>query len=586
MPPDINAEIYEQPQVRLDLNLPHVRDLAHKLRFSIKEGRIWLGERRVALLHVETLATLRNTLIDSIGLEATRRLFTRIGYEEGQRDARMVLDMLGPDAPLHEVLNFGGTLHALQGYILPGHIGRSLVNGDLRSPDYYGEGYWDGSLEVEEHLSTRGVGSYSACWYSVGHVAGYLSACAGQPMVVYETECRAMGHSHCRIVAVPAARAPEEYMYAGVHGAIVAEAASADPQASDDSEIFVGTSAMFTQLQHKIERVAQTQATVLILGESGTGKSLVAREIHRRSKRAHAPFIEVNCAAIPDALIESELFGVERGAFSGATASRVGRFEAAHGGTLFLDEIGTLSTTAQGKLLRVLQNGGMERLGSNRTIQADVRVIAATNESLKEAVRQGRFREDLYFRLNVFPIVIQPLRERREDIALLTNVLLRRFARRHERQVPPITPRALQALIHHDWPGNIRELENMLERGLIMVQDGETLDLQHLTSVDDALNVGEFITLDHLGQLASTSGLHEAAATAGAGASTGAASVETLAEDVLQHNLGTLAEVEDALVRAALKQTGGNVSRAASLLGLTRAQMDYRAKKVGIDDTL
>jgi len=578
MPPDLNAEICERPQVRLDLNLPHVRDLAQKLRFSIKEGRIWLGERRVALLHVETLATLRNTLVDSIGLDATRRLFTRIGYEEGQRDARMVLEMLGPETPLHDVLNFGGTLHALQGYILPGHVGRSLVSGDLRSPDYYGEGYWDGSLEADEHLSTRGVGSHSACWYSVGHCSGYLSACAGQPIVVYETECRAMGHAHCRIVAVPAARAPAEHRLDATPSPASASAgvAPVGALACDDSEIFVGTSAAFTQLQHKIDRVAQTQATVLILGESGTGKSLVAREIHRRSRRAGAPFIEVNCAAIPDALVESELFGVERGAFSGATASRVGRFEAAHGGTLFLDEIGTLSTTAQGKLLRVLQNGGMERLGSNRTIQADVRVIAATNESLKEAVRQGRFREDLYFRLNVFPIVIQPLRERREDIALLTHVLLRRFARRHEREVPPISPRALQALIHHDWPGNIRELENMLERGLIMVPHGETVDLQHLTSVDDALDVGEAITLDQYGLLASTTG-----SPAAAGVSDAPSSVDTVAADVLEHNLGTLAELEDALVRAALKQTGGNVTRAATLLGLTRSQMDYRARKVG-----
>ncbi|HGO6160000.1 TPA: sigma 54-interacting transcriptional regulator [Burkholderia cepacia] len=574
MLPKPNAEIYEQPQVRLDLKLPYVRDLAHRLRFSIKEGRIWLGERRVALLHVESLASLRDALIDAIGLDATRQLLTRIGYEEGQRDARMVRDMLGPDTPLNEVLNFGGTLHALQGYILPGHIGRGLFSGDLHSSDYYGEGYWDGSLEADAHLSTHGVGSHSACWYSVGHCSGYLSACAGQSIVVHETECRAMGHAHCRIVAFPAEHAPPEYAHAAAPGQMPA-VLPATPDNPDDREIFVGTSAAFTQLKHKIERVAQTQATVLVLGESGTGKSLVAHEIHRRSRRAHAPFVEINCAAIPDTLIESELFGVERGAFSGATTSRVGRFEAAQGGTLFLDEIATLSTTAQGKLLRVLQSGTLERLGSNRTIQTDVRVIAATNEPLREAVRQGRFREDLYFRLNVFPIVIQPLRERREDIVLLTEVLLRRFARRHDRPVPAISPRALQALMHYAWPGNIRELENMLERGLIMVQDDNLLDLQHLTSVDDSLDVDDFVTLGHHGLLASTDELPS-------GEPEAALSVDSVALNVLQQNLGTLSEVEDALVRAALRQAGGNVSRAAGLLGLTRAQMDYRVKKTGV----
>jgi transcriptional regulator with GAF, ATPase, and Fis domain len=215
---------------------------------------------------------------------------------------------------------------------------------------------------------------------------------------------------------------------------------------------------------------------VLLLGESGVGKSLIAREIHRCSRRAEKPFIEVNCAAIPETLVESELFGVERGAYSGAATSRAGRFEVAQGGTLFLDEIATLSMVAQGKLLRVLQNGEMERLGSNRTITVDARVIAATNENLEMAVREGRFREDLFFRLNVFPLNVVPLRERRDDIPLLVDVLLARFCARHGRALTGVSSRAMRSIIRYRWPGNIRELENILERAIILAQDGETLD--------------------------------------------------------------------------------------------------------------
>lgn len=343
-------------------------------------------------------------------------------------------------------------------------------------------------------------------------------------------------------------------------------------------ERIIGTSAACIVLRHKIQRVAETHATVLLLGESGVGKSLIAREIHHRSRRSDKQFIEVNCAAIPEQLIESELFGVERGAFSGATASRPGRFEAAHGGTLFLDEIATLSMTAQGKLLRVLQNGEMERLGSNQTQRADVRVIAATNDDLKIAVEQGRFRQDLYFRLNVFPIKVPPLRERRDDIPLLTELMLERFARQHGRRVRGIAVRAMQALIHHGWPGNIRELENVIERGVIMVGDDELLDLHHLSSIEDALSSHGLLGLGKRGQL--TADIKPFAVPAAMPpAPTG--SVDQIADRLLREGLSHIGELEDALVRAAVQEAGGNVTRAAARLGLTRSQLDYKLKKVG-----
>lgn len=579
------------PDVLVDLKLPQVRDLANRLRFSVAEGRIWLGERRVVLLHAQAFAALREALIDTLGMEQTRAIITRVGYEAGQRDAEMVTRMGGPNVSWRDVLNAGGTLHALQGFLLPEHSGPGLAAGDLRADDYRGEAIWKESLEDEAHIASHGVGGHAVCWNAVGYCSGYLTVCAQRQIVVREVECRSMGHAQCRIVARPASEwedAQEDLRYllpqtreTRVHmpGASTADAAvghasgAADETPSDDAPdaLVVGVSTAFTLLRHKIERVAGTQATVLLLGESGVGKSLIAREVHRLSRRANEAFVEVNCAAIPEALVESELFGVERGAYSGATTARVGRFEAAHGGTLFLDEIATLSMTAQGKLLRVLQNGQLERLGSNRTVTADVRVIAATNESLKTAVQEGRFREDLYFRLNVFPMLIQPLRERRDDIPVLAQVLLHRFSRRHGRTTPRISPRAMQALIHHDWPGNIRELENMLERGLIMVPEGEALDIAHLTSVEDALHTSAFLAVGKDGGLTQNDDPQGMAP---------GLSLDTIAEDVVRQGMTSLPQMEDALVRAAVKQAGGNISRAAGLLGITRSQLDYRVKKL------
>jgi formate hydrogenlyase transcriptional activator len=230
----------------------------------------------------------------------------------------------------------------------------------------------------------------------------------------------------------------------------------------------VGDSAALRQVLDQVATVAASEATVLILGETGTGKELVAHAIHRMSRLKDGPFIKVNCAAIPTGLLESELFGHEKGAFTGAISRKIGRIELAHGGTLFLDEVGEISTELQPKLLRVLQDQEFERLGSNHTVKVKVRVVAATNRNLPESIAQGEFRSDLFYRLNVFPIRVPSLRERREDIPLLIRHFVHKFARRMDRYIETIPKETMKALMQWDWPGNIREIENLMERSVIL----------------------------------------------------------------------------------------------------------------------
>ena len=240
--------------------------------------------------------------------------------------------------------------------------------------------------------------------------------------------------------------------------------------------VIIGDSDVLKRVWFSVEQVAPTDATVLVLGETGTGKELVARAIHSRSPRRHRPLVTVNCATLPGPLIESELFGHERGAFTGATARQMGRFELAHGGTIFLDEIGDLPLNLQAKLLRVLQDGEFERLGSGKSIKVNVRVIAATNRNLLEAMARGIFRPDLYFRLNVYPINVPPLRERKKDIEALAHAFLREVEEKLNKQFGAISSDALAELQGYDWPGNVRELQNIIQRAAV-ISTGRVLHL-------------------------------------------------------------------------------------------------------------
>jgi DNA-binding NtrC family response regulator len=286
--------------------------------------------------------------------------------------------------------------------------------------------------------------------------------------------------------------------------------------ADEASYEMLGNSPPMDELRQLIRKVARTDATVLIQGESGTGKELIARALYNESARSGAPFIRVNCAAVPESLIESEFFGHEKGAFTGALNKREGRFELAHGGTILLDEVSEISPALQSKLLRVLQEREFERIGGSRTIKVDVRVIATTNRRLEESISRNEFRQDLYFRLNVVPVHVVPLRERSDDIHYLAGQFMQRFARKHGVHVIGFTERSLKLLHEHSWPGNVRELQNVIERAVILCGDNAEIEPQHLglardSGVVEPLNVsplrriaqptmpdGEFPTLGEL----------------------------------------------------------------------------------------
>ncbi|HZT21442.1 MAG TPA: sigma-54 dependent transcriptional regulator [Verrucomicrobiae bacterium] len=318
----------------------------------------------------------------------------------------------------------------------------------------------------------------------------------------------------------------------------------------DAGHELLGQSPAMENLRQLIRKVAPTQATVLIQGESGTGKELVARALYRASTRAGAPFIKVNCAAIPENLIESEFFGHERGAFTGALAKREGRFELAHGGTILLDEISEISPGVQAKLLRVLQERELERVGGNRTIKVDVRVIATTNRRLEESVEKKEFRQDLFFRLNVVPIHVPPLRERLEDVPFLAEEFTRRFSRKHGAAVRGLSPEALRALQAHAWPGNVRELQNVIERAVILSGEGPLLEPEHLG----------------LGAPVPTASPAAAGGPVSADASPGR--IENGAPQT-GDRFPTLAEMEKHHILAALNRCRGNRTHAARLLGIS-----------------
>jgi DNA-binding NtrC family response regulator len=341
---------------------------------------------------------------------------------------------------------------------------------------------------------------------------------------------------------------------------------------SEDYELgIVGRSEPMQQVFKLIGQLAASDATALITGESGTGKELVARAIYHHSNRSERPFLAVNCAAIPEQLLESELFGHERGAFTGAANQRVGKFEQCNGGTIFLDEIGDMTPTTQTKILRVLQSGTFERVGGNVPHKVDVRVIAATNKPLEEAVAARQFREDLFYRLNVVRVELPPLRERRQDIALLVNYFLRKVAREQQRPPKSVATSVVKALEKHHWPGNVRELENAMRRA-------------HVMAKGDALLLSDF-PAEIAGQPAV--GASASSPAGPAGVSDAAALARKLFQWARRDpKLKIIPTVERELVIEALKETGGNQVQAAKMLGITRATLRKRIETFGIQREL
>ena len=587
---------------------PTVADISECLFFSPGDGRIWLQDQRMILLHSEALGSLRRELIDSIGLDKARGLLTRAGYVSGARDARLVRQQW-PDAEPQAAAIAGTRLHALEGVV---QVEVVHARYDAELGDYDGEFIWHNSSEDDEHIAAYGVGGSPACWMQVGYATGYVSTLFGRMVVFREVECRSSGAAHCRVVGKSAERwdDPEQDLFylnaqdfVGTPPAALADkllgkarratylgvpqhkASDASP-APGASATMVGASSAFNAACHMLQRVAPTAATVLFTGESGVGKEMFASMLHRISPRSSQPFVAINCAAIPETLVESELFGVERGAYTGAGTSRPGRFERAHGGTLFLDEIGTLSLVAQGKLLRALQEGEVERVGGTRTVRVDVRLVAATNVDLRQAVREGSFREDLFYRLNVFPIHLPPLRDRRDDIPLLMSHFLAHYQRKHQRQVPGFSQAAVKAMFHYPFPGNIRELQNLIERAVILATDGEPIEPHHLFAGGEQRD-GGVMSLHLQGNSGGT--LH-AQGVAGAGGAVQAPQAAPAASARAGVALAPpaapvvapLHQAEEQMLRQALQSAGGNVALAARLLGISRATMAYRLRKFGI----
>ncbi|RVU45488.1 sigma-54-dependent Fis family transcriptional regulator [Rubrivivax rivuli] len=559
---------------------PRLADITECLFFSPGDGRIWLNDQRMVLMHSASMGTLRRELIETLGLERARGLLTRTGYESGARDAQLVRERW-PDGGLFEVFMAGTKLHALEGVVKVEPVAYEI---DPDSGHYHGEFLWHHASEDDEHIQAYGVGTEPACWMQLGYAMGYVTGMMGRLVVFREVECRSMGAQRCRVVGKTAEAwgdvsedlrylNAQDFLATRTHGnaprAVLGTPALARAEGGGD---MVGVSSAFKAACHMLSRVAPTKATVLFTGESGVGKEMFAATLHRISPRREQPFVAVNCAAIPENLVESELFGVERGAFTGATVSRPGRFERAHGGTLFLDEIGTLSLVSQGKLLRALQQGEIERVGGSRTVAVDVRVIAATNVDLRAEVQAGRFREDLFYRLDVYPIHLPRLRERREDIPLLMSHFLDLYARLHGRRLLGYTPRAVKALLGYAFPGNIRELQNMVERGVISAEEGGVIDLPHMLRREHMVD-GEQFGISSAGGLAAMDHAPAMQDTA----------EEDLLERLADPQTGTLdlAALERRLMSEAVASAGQNLSAAARRLGLTRAQLAYRLRAAG-----
>jgi len=549
-------------------------DLISALRFSPKEGRIWLDSDRVALIHMSSLGFLREQAIKKLGLNDARAVLTRMGYSAGIKDAVIARKLRTRDSILDAFL-VGPQLHSLHGLLLAEPV---RAEGDTETGQFYGEFIWHHCFDAVNHLEAFGKTDFPVCWMQLGYAIGYTSAFMGRPVIYKEVECLAKEDPHCRIVGKPldewdaeeikdekSALQPQMVMSRSsssqTQSKLMAGSVKTDKDKSSPLDNLLGTSPGFITTCHLIQKVADTSATVLLLGATGVGKGKFARALHEISNRADQPFIALNCAAIPENLIESELFGVEKGAFTGATESRPGRFERAHNGTLFLDEVGTLSLSAQIKLLRALQEREIERVGDTSTRKVDVRIIAATNMDLHAAVKEGVFREDLLFRLNVFPIHIPPLKDRREDIPILMDHFLKLFSSRHGKHITGFSNLAVDALYLHDYPGNIRELENLIERAVILAQDNQPIDLSHLFLSEEAID-SMLLKLDPTGAIKSKQDTVQE---------------KSLLDEVLSQHI-PIDDIEYGLITEAIKRANGNLSEAARMLGVKRAYVSYRIK--------
>jgi len=541
-------------------------NLRSRLRFNIDEGNIWLDENRMLLFHASAFGALRTELIQSLGLVRAKGLLLRMGFESGQRDAELARKLTDSGEP-YDVFKIGPMLHAFEG-LVKADITHAEIDWDKGV--FNGTVDWQGSWEAESHIQSFGIGDQVACWTLAGYASGYVTRFFNRFVVFKEEQCLCCGDEKCSVVGKPAEEwEDQEYVKLFKPDNIDREIRELREELSSlreelgprrhGSGDLVGQSQAFKSAFNLLERAADSPISVLLLGETGVGKEVFAHWLHQHSSRAEKPFIAVNCSAIPQDLIESELFGVRKGAFTGADESRRGRFERADGGTLFLDEIGDLSPSAQVKLLRVIQTGEVERLGDDKTIKVDVRLVAATNVNLQDAIASGNFRSDLYYRLSTYPVKIPPLRERKSDIPLLAEAMVAKYAPAYSKTIKGLSDKAAHGLMEYDWPGNVRELENLIERGVLLAPDGGFIELDHVFM--SGVSAPDEVAVDHEGIVGSP-----------------ASEKEVRIGEALLDNDFDLARHELMLMDMAVQKAEGNLTKAAKLLGVSRRQLAYRLK--------
>lgn len=561
--------------------LPESKDLISQIQFASEDGKIWFNEQRMLLIHSAVMGSLRKELIETLGVERTRGFLMRFGYYSGLKDAESA-HKIRPDFTKAEAFLAGPQLHNIKGMV---RVVPKQLDFDIETGKFHGEFDWYDSYESELHLNEYGLSEDPICWTLIGYASGFSTYYMGRKIIFKETQCTGCGADHCHIVGKPAeewddreelerALLPDpiiEELFALQHQVSTLQESFRTPEAEEDL-LFnsVGRSGGFKNVCQLITKASKSKVTVLLLGETGVGKEVVAKGLHASSDRREGPFVAVNCACIPPDLIEAELFGVEKGAYTGATQSREGKFERASKGTIFLDEVIELSPRAQATLLRVLQEGELERVGDSKVRRIDIRVVAATNEDLETAVKDGRFRADLFYRLNVYPVHIPPLRDRTEDIPLLIEHFLEKYHTLYNKRTQGVTDKALQSLLMYKWPGNIRELENMVERGVILTDNNHSIDMESffpsLAEPSHPLNV-----INGRGLLDPQESTQQP---------------DIADENWMDSLLGeqfSIENLEHDLIKRAMNQTGGNVSKAARMLGLTRPSLAYRLKKLNND---
>ena len=468
-------------------------DMTELVELYPEQGEIRFAGKRALLFDAVAMGLLRRQLVDMFGLTVARAVLTRFGFAHGYRMAEAMSTAFPWDSP-EEWRRAGGVIHTLTGHI--------RLQPDRDEPMAPSGATLLGSYEAEQHLLHLGLADAPVCWTLCGIASGYLSRVDGGRVYVLEDRCIGRGDAACHVRAQTAEQwgsAIDEHLHYFQGEALdqtlqqlatelrrterrLRERKRALSRARVEADEPGGLIARSPAMQAVLDlarRAARVDATVLITGESGAGKERIACLLHDESARAPGPFLAVNCGAISDTLLESELFGHVRGAFTGATHDRAGLFEAASRGTLLLDEVGEIPVAMQAKLLRALQSGEIRRVGESHPRRVDVRVLAATNRDLPEEVRAGRFRKDLYYRLKVIEIHVPPLRDRREDILPLARLMLVDAGRRMKRPPVSLTPRAADQLVRYDWPGNVRELENAMERAVALAR-GERIDLSDL----------------------------------------------------------------------------------------------------------